>query len=70
MAGVELSVSDGTSERVATECGRWLSFYARLRESLERGTPLPVAAAEARQTLEIIDAARRSSEQGSRIELG
>jgi scyllo-inositol 2-dehydrogenase (NADP+) len=68
--GQLVSASDGRSERVATARGRWISFYEQVRDSLERGTPLPVAAAEARETLEIIDAARRSSEQGSRIELG
>lgn len=62
--------SEGTCERIETERGRWLAFYRQVRESLEHGAPPPVEAADAGHTLEIIEAARRSSETGQRIRLG
>jgi scyllo-inositol 2-dehydrogenase (NADP+) len=55
--------------RVPTERGHWLGFYNQLRACLETGAPPPVRAAEAREGLRIIEAARRSSESGMRVRL-
>ncbi len=57
----------------ATDCavppvrGCWVEFYRKLGESIERGTAVPVAAQEARDTLRIIEAALASSRSGQRI---
>ncbi len=50
------------SEVVPSEPGRWQSFYSSLVESLTEGTPLPVDALDAVKVVEVLDAARRSSE--------
>jgi scyllo-inositol 2-dehydrogenase (NADP+) len=54
---------------VPSERGNWLDFYRRLRACVESGAPPPVQAAEAREGLRIIEAARQSSESGQRIQL-
>jgi scyllo-inositol 2-dehydrogenase (NADP+) len=54
---------------VQSERGRWTEFYTALRSHVERGTPLPVDPADAREVLRLIDAARRSAASGSRIRL-
>lgn len=59
----------GEQESVVSETGRWLLFYEAMRTSIEHGTPVPVSATEARATIELIEAARRSSEEGRRITL-
>jgi scyllo-inositol 2-dehydrogenase (NADP+) len=55
--------------RVPSERGNWLDFYSKLRACVESGAPPPVQAAEAREGLRIIEAARQSSESGKRIHL-
>lgn len=50
--------------------GNWLRFYQLFRDSMESGAPVPVPATAARDVLEIIEAARYSSENGRRIQLG
>jgi predicted dehydrogenase len=40
-----------------------------MRRSLERNEPVPVPAEDARETLEVIEAAMTSSAAGRRIEL-
>jgi scyllo-inositol 2-dehydrogenase (NADP+) len=60
----------GDSERddaVSAECGRWREFYDSMRRSIEQGAPVPVSAEQARGVLMIIEATRRSSDEGCRI---
>jgi len=57
------------SNGVPSERGNWLGFYTGLRACVERGAPPPVLAADAREGLRIIEAARQSSESGMRIQL-
>lgn len=64
-----LTHGSGEQEPVISATGRWLSFYEAMRNSIEHGTPVPVAAPEVRTTIELIEAARRSSEEGRRIAL-
>jgi len=54
---------------VANEPGRWLEFYARLRECAQSRTPPPVLPGQAREGMRIIEAARQSSESGRRVPL-
>lgn len=61
--------ADGSKQTVASERGRWTEFYAGVRASIERGEAVPVTAEEACATLEIIEAAFKSSESGRRIDL-
>jgi scyllo-inositol 2-dehydrogenase (NADP+) len=61
--------ADGQARTIEPERGRWRLFYEGLRNSIERGTAVPVAAAEASITLEIIEQARRSALEGRRIAL-
>lgn len=63
---------DGASaaaEVVPSHTGRWLTFYERLKDSIENDAPEPVTGADARAILEIIEAARRSSQEGRRVTL-
>jgi len=60
---------DGSIATIASEHGRWLSFYEGMRHSIERNEPVPVAAADARAVLEVIEAAMQSSSSGRRISL-
>jgi scyllo-inositol 2-dehydrogenase (NADP+) len=60
--------ADGQEASVAAERGRWSEFYSSMRRSLEQDGPVPVGAAEARDVLGTIEAARRSSREGRRIE--
>ena len=59
----------GQARVVESERGHWLAFYASVRNSIETGSNPPVSAREAAVTLQIIEAARRSSAEGRRIEL-
>jgi scyllo-inositol 2-dehydrogenase (NADP+) len=52
-----------------SERGRWIDFYAAVRAHVERGTPLPVDAAQAREGLRLIEAARHSAATGARVNL-
>jgi scyllo-inositol 2-dehydrogenase (NADP+) len=58
------------TEAVVAERGRWLEFYRLMRVAIESGGAVPVSLDEARETVEILDAARRSNAEGRRIELG
>ncbi|HEY2417208.1 MAG TPA: Gfo/Idh/MocA family oxidoreductase [Steroidobacteraceae bacterium] len=61
---------DGSGEHaVGAERGRWLEFYQAMRQSIEADAPVPVSAQQARKVLAIIEAARRSNQDGRRIEL-
>jgi scyllo-inositol 2-dehydrogenase (NADP+) len=64
----ELHSGAAAPRRLPSERGRWLSFYESLRTAIESGTAAaPVAMTDAREGLRLIEAARRSSEQGVRI---
>lgn len=55
----------GDVTAVATEPGRWLSFYAALRRCLAGDGECPVSPADAIAALEVLDAARASAESGA-----
>ncbi|HMN46132.1 MAG TPA: Gfo/Idh/MocA family oxidoreductase [Povalibacter sp.] len=65
--GTLLSTTSSQRETIPAERGRWLTFYESVRQSIAGGTAAPVAADEARNMLELIEAARRSSRDGRRI---
>jgi scyllo-inositol 2-dehydrogenase (NADP+) len=59
--------SSGQTELVTSERGRWTEFYTQVRRSIEEDAPAPVTASDACATIEIIEAALRSSSEGRRI---
>jgi scyllo-inositol 2-dehydrogenase (NADP+) len=59
-----LTQAGGTREEVPTERGRYLAFYEAVAAAVLDGTPAPVDAADAREGLRIIEAARASSAEG------
>jgi scyllo-inositol 2-dehydrogenase (NADP+) len=61
--------ADGHTEIVATERGRWVTFYELMKQAIETDGPVPVSAREARGVLAVIEAARRSASEGRRISL-
>jgi scyllo-inositol 2-dehydrogenase (NADP+) len=61
------SADTGATRDVPSERGDWPEFYRRVRMSLEGRDPLPVLGAEVRQVVQVIEAARRSSEEGCRV---
>lgn len=62
-----LTLADGRREAVATEPGRYLSFYEAVADAILSGGPVPVDPADARDGLRLIELARRSSREGRRI---
>jgi scyllo-inositol 2-dehydrogenase (NADP+) len=54
---------------VPAERGRWLEFYSLMRRSIEDDVAVPVSAHQARKVLMLIEAARRSNQEGRRIDL-
>ncbi|HEU4974549.1 MAG TPA: Gfo/Idh/MocA family oxidoreductase [Baekduia sp.] len=61
-------IHDGErAEAVAWEPGRWSAFYAGVVAAIRDGAAPPVTAAEAVGVLEILEAARRSAEEGAVI---
>jgi predicted dehydrogenase len=56
-------------QRIRTEPGAYLQFYRQLVAALEDGAPPPVNAADAVATLEIIEAAQRSSAESRVVAL-
>ncbi|WP_422368260.1 Gfo/Idh/MocA family oxidoreductase [Pelagibius sp.] len=50
--------------------GAHQQFYSLLREAIENGSPPPVLAEEARDTIRVIEAIRESSEAGRRVTFG
>lgn len=61
---------DGRREIVASDTGRWLTFYERMRDAVsDERIAVPVTAGEAKSVIELIEAAVRSSERGRRIDL-
>jgi scyllo-inositol 2-dehydrogenase (NADP+) len=59
--------STGGGSAVASERGRWAEYYRAVRRTVENGDALPVIAAQARQVLQVIEAARQSSQRGARV---
>lgn len=57
-------------EPVPTERGDYPRFYAQVAEAIGTGAPAPVDVADAILALEVLEAARRSSESGAVVELG
>ena len=55
---------------VATEPGAYPEFYARVADALRHGGPPPVDPMDAIAGLEVIQAARRSAEEGAVVRLG
>ena len=68
--GVGGHIVDGATGRrsvVASERGRWTEYYRAVRRTVESGDLPPVGAAQARQVLQVIEAARQSSQRGARV---
>ena len=68
--GIGGHIVDGTTGRssaVASERGQWTEYYQAVRRAVEQGDAPPVGAAQARQVLQVIEAARQSSQRGARI---
>ena len=55
---------------VEPERGWYFSFYDGVRDALRDGAPMPVDARDSVAVLEILDAARRSAQTGSVVDLG
>jgi scyllo-inositol 2-dehydrogenase (NADP+) len=71
-SGTDGSLKTGSEPEariVPTERGRWRDFYDGIRRSIETDSAPPVLPQQARQVLQIIEAARRSSQGGTRLEL-
>jgi predicted dehydrogenase len=62
--------SEGASERVETEPGRYLAFYEGLVAAIRDGSPPPVSLSDAIVGLEVIEAARESAGRGVVVEFG
>jgi scyllo-inositol 2-dehydrogenase (NADP+) len=61
--------AEGPAERVATVPGCYRTFYEEVAEAVLRGGPPPVDPRMARNGLLIIELARQSARQGTRITL-
>jgi scyllo-inositol 2-dehydrogenase (NADP+) len=56
---------DGSSQPVATEQGRYLEFYERLRDAMRGRGPVPVEPLDSLQALRVIEAAERAAAMGT-----
>ena len=56
-------------ERVPSEQGRYHDYYEAFARAVRDGTPPPVTAEEAIQTLAVLDAARTSAREGRSVEI-
>lgn len=59
-----LTAADGRREPVPSERGNWPAFYSRVADAIIDGAPPPVDPADAVTGLRIIEAARRSVQEG------
>lgn len=59
----------GQREVITPETGRWLTFYELMRRAIEQDDAVPVSAAQAHDTIRIVEAALTSSAMGCRIDL-
>ena len=55
--------------RIPSEQGRYHAYYEAFERAVRTGSPLPVTAEEAIQTLAVLDAARQSAAEGRSISL-
>ena len=62
-----LTLSDGSTEQVPGERGRYLDFYTAVVAAIDEGAPVPVDPADARDGLALIDLARRAASEGRRL---
>jgi len=62
-----LTLPDGTGEEVPTQQGRYVAFYPAVAAAIRGEGPVPVAPADAREGLRLIDLARKSAREGRRI---
>jgi scyllo-inositol 2-dehydrogenase (NADP+) len=62
-----LTAADGAREMVATERGRYLTFYEGIAAAMRGAAPVPVEPADARDGLRIIEAARESAREGRTV---
>ena len=62
-----LTAADGRRETVPSERGDWLAFYGRVADAILNGAPPPVDPADAVTGLRIIEAARRSLQEGHAV---
>lgn len=69
--GAGVAPPEGAGGRpVPTLPGAYPSYYASIAAALRDGTPPPVTAGEAAAALEVLEAARRSSDEGVTVPLG
>lgn len=61
--------TEAQCERVPSEPGRYHAYYEAFARAVREGTPPPVTAEEAIETLAILDAARESAAEGRSIEV-
>ena len=64
-----LTDSDGRSEAVPTEEGRYTAYYEAAADAILLRGPVPVEPADARTGLRIIEVTRRSAREGRRLPL-
>ena len=69
LSGQLISGESQASSIVPSERGGWTAFYDGVRASVGTGAPPPVSASQARQVLQVIEAARLSSRTGARVTL-
>lgn len=62
-----LTRSDGQSEMVPSERGRYLDFYEGVADALLDGAPMPVDPRDARSVMHIIALAKQSADEGRRL---
>ena len=62
-----LTLSDGSTEQVPGERGRYLDFYTAVVAAIDDGAPAPVDPADARDGLALIALARRAAALGQRL---
>jgi scyllo-inositol 2-dehydrogenase (NADP+) len=67
--GTLVQGATGHREIITPETGRWVAFYEAMREAIEDDKPVPVSAAQAYDTIRVIEAALTSSAMGCRIDL-
>jgi scyllo-inositol 2-dehydrogenase (NADP+) len=62
-----LTFGDGRSGKVPSERGNYLALYEAVADAILDGAPVPVAPADARAGLVLIDLARRAAAEGRRL---
>jgi predicted dehydrogenase len=62
--------TEDAAKPLETQPGRYLAFYEGMVAAIREGAPPPVALADAIEGLEVIEAARLSTERGAVVEVG